>query len=167
MSDQIPTDSTAVLALPIARQLLQDEPILRLSYTARDGVPRVIPIGYLCDGERFTMWTLPISAKAGALQADPRVAITIDVLGSPPRVLLVRGTAELATVDGVPDDYLAASHRTLPAEAWADFDAQVRELYQQMVVITVTPNWARLIDFETTAPQAVERVMRARAERTG
>jgi len=32
------------------------------------------------------------------------------------------------------------------------FDAQVRALYEQMTVITVTPEWARLLDFETTAP---------------
>ena len=32
-----------------------------------------------------------------------------------------------------------------------------------MVVITVTPDWARLLDFETTAPEAVEKLARERA----
>jgi hypothetical protein len=54
------------------------------------------------------------------LQADPRVAVTIDVIGPPPRVLLAIGTAELTTVDGVPDGYLQASHRTTPRPAWDD-----------------------------------------------
>jgi Pyridoxamine 5'-phosphate oxidase len=156
-------DPAQVMELPIARQLLRDEPIMHLSYTARDGGPRVIPIGYVWDGARFLMWTIPGSAKVGALQADARVAITIDVMGPPPRVLLARGRAALETVDGVPDGYLQASHRTLPREAWDDFDTQVRGLYRQMTVITITPDWARLLDFETTAPEAVEKIMREQA----
>jgi len=151
-----------VMALPIAQQLLREEPILHLSYTGRDGGPRVIPIGYVWDGASFQMWTIPASPKVSALQADPRVAITIDIPGPPPRVLLVRGRATLMTVDGVPDGYLEASHRTLPPEAQADFDAQVRALYEQMTAITVTPEWARLLDFETTAPSAVEKLIRER-----
>ena len=157
-------DPAQVMAMPIARQLLRDELILHLSYTARDGAPRVIPIGYLWDGGSFRMWTVPGSAKVGALQADERVAITIDVLGPPPRVLLVRGRAALTTVDGVPDGYLEASRRATPPEAWEDFEAQVRALYKQMVAITVTPEWARLLDFETTAPAAVEKLIRERAQ---
>jgi hypothetical protein len=152
-----------VMELPISRQLLRDECILHLSYTAPDGAPRVIPIGYVWDGARFLMWTVPGSAKTVALRADDRVAITIDVLGPPPRVLLARGRAALETVDGVPDGYLEASHRTLPREAWDDFDTQVRGLYKQMTVITVTPDWAKLLDFETTAPSAVEKLMREQA----
>jgi hypothetical protein len=152
-------DPAQVMELPIARQLLRDEPILHLSYTARDGGPRVIPIGYVWDGTRFLMWTVPHSAKVGALSTDDRVAITIDVPGPPPRVLLVRGRAALETVDGVPDGYLEASHRTMPREAWEGFDTQVRALYKQMTVITITPEWARLLDFETTLPSAVESLL--------
>jgi hypothetical protein len=152
-------DPAQVMELPIARQLLREETILHLSYTARDGGPRVIPIAYLWDGERFLMYTIPGSVKVGALQADDRVAITIDVLGSPPRVLLVRGRAAVETVDGVPDGYLKASFRTMPQEAWEGFETQVRAMYKQMVTITVTPEWARLLDFETTAPSAVEKLM--------
>jgi hypothetical protein len=154
------------MELPISRQLLRDEPIMHLSYTAPDGGPRVIPIGYIWDGSRFLMWTIPGSVKVGALQADSRVAITIDVLGPPPRVLLVRGRAALETVDGVPGGYLQASFRTLPQEAWGDFEKQVRAMYKQMTVITVTPDWARLLDFETTAPAAVEKIMREQAAST-
>jgi len=153
-------DPARVMELPIARQLLRDEPLLRLSYTGRDGGPRVIPIGYIWDGTRFLMWTVPSSAKVDALRGDDRVAITVDVLGPPPRVLLARGRAALETVDGVPRGYLDASHRTMPREAWDDFDAQVRALYKQMTVITVTPEWARLLDFETTLPLAVENLLR-------
>jgi hypothetical protein len=154
----------SVLALPLARQLLADEPLARLAYTGRDGGPRVIPIAYLCDGTRLHMWTNPGSAKVAALRADPRVAVTIDVMGPPPRVLLVRGRAELTDIDGVPAGYLEASHRTMPAGAWQGFDAQVRALYRSMVAITITAKWAKLLDFEATAPTAVERLMRERSD---
>jgi hypothetical protein len=156
------TDVAQVMAMPIAQQLLRDEPILHLSYTARDGGPRVIPIAYLWEGGSFRMWTVPGSAKVGALQADPRVAITIDLLGPPPRVLLIRGQALLTSVDGVPEGYLAASHRTMPPEAWDSFDTQVRALHEQMIAVTITPEWARLLDFETTVPRAVEKLARRR-----
>lgn len=156
-------DVARVMSLPIAQQLLLAEPVLRLAYTGRDGAPRVIPMGYRWDGSRFTFWTVPDSAKVAALAADPRVAITVDVVGPPPRVLLVRGRAELSLVDGVPDEYLEASHRGMPMAAWDDFDQQVRQLYERMTVISVTPNWAKLLDFETTAPSAVERLVRERA----
>jgi len=163
MNDGAPdSDVAGVLAKPIARQLLRDEPILRMSYTALDGGPRVIPLAYLWDGTSFLIWTIPFSAKVHALRADPRVAIAIDILGPPPRVLLVRGRANLTTVDGVPDGYLQASHRTMPPEEWDGFETQVRSLYEQMVAITITPNWAKLLDFETTAPSAVEKLMRQR-----
>ena len=157
-------DPAQVLELPISRQLLRDEPIMHLSYTGRDGAPRVIPIGYLWDGARFLMWTIPGAPKVDALQADGRVAITIDVPGPPPRVLLVRGRAVLETVDGVPDGYLTASRRAIPREAWEDFETQVRGMYKQMVAVTITPEWARLLDFETTAPVAVEKLMRERGQ---
>jgi hypothetical protein len=157
-------DPAQVMELPIARQLLREEPILHLSYTAQDGGPRVIPIGYIWDGARFLMWTVPHSVKVGALRADERVAITIDVPGPPPRVLLVRGRAALETVDGVPDGYLQASFRTMPEEAQEGFETQVRGLYKRMTVITVTPEWARLLDFETTAPAAVEKLIREQSQ---
>jgi hypothetical protein len=158
------TDVAGVMAKQISQQLLREEPILRLAYTGLDGGPRVIPIAYLWDGASFRMWTIPISAKVRALQADPRVAITVDIVGPPPRVLLARGRAQLDTVDGVPDGYLDASHRTLPREAWDGFDDQVRTLYEQMLTITVIPDWAKLRDFETTAPSAVEQLVRERAQ---
>src|ERR1700730_10204702 len=115
-------DPAQGMAMPIARQLLRDELVLHLSYTARDGAPRVIPIGYLWDGSCFRMWTIPGSVKVGALQADGRGAISIDVLGPRPRWLRVRGRATLEPVEGVPDGYLEASRRAIPPEAWDDFE---------------------------------------------
>lgn len=40
-------------------------------------------------------------------------------------------------------------------------EQEVRELYADgMVRITVTPSWAKLIDFQTTLPSAVEELLR-------
>jgi hypothetical protein len=153
------TDPNTVLNQPLAQQLLADEPLLRLAYTARDGSPRVIPTGYAWDGDHVVMWTIPISAKVRALRADPRVAISLDVQGPPPRLLMIRGRAELTEVAGVPDGYLRASHRTMPAAAWDGFDTQVRALYEAMTEVRIVPTWAKLIDFETNAPSAVEQMV--------
>jgi hypothetical protein len=151
-----------VMAKDISAQLLRDEPLLRMSYSALDGSPRVIPLAYLWDGTSILIWTIPISAKVQALQADPRVALVIDVSGPPPRVLLMRGSAMLETVEGVPQGYLDASHRTMPCAAWDGFDPQVRDLYDQMVAIRIDLSWAKLLDFETSAPSAVEEMVRRR-----
>jgi hypothetical protein len=158
-----PSHIAEVMARPIAQQLVTGEPLLRVSYTGLDGGPRVIPVGYLWDGTSFVFWTIPDSAKVRALDNDPRCAIVIDVAGPPPRLLMARGRAELARVPGVPDGYLEASHRTMPAQAWAGFDAQVSALYDSMTAITVTPTWVKLIDFETNAPSAVEKLVASRS----
>jgi hypothetical protein len=35
-------------------------------------------------------------------------------------------------------------------------------MYERMTAIAVTPAWARMIDFETTLPRAVEQVLAGR-----
>jgi hypothetical protein len=95
-----------------------------------------------------------------AIAANPRVALSIDTPTQPPRVLLVRGTAMTEVLDGVPDEYLMANRKATPAESWEAFEGQVRELYDRMVRITVEPLWAKLLDFETTLPSAVEEIVR-------
>jgi hypothetical protein len=149
-----------VLNRPLSRELLQSSIPARLAYTARDGSPRAIPIGFLWNGSAFVVATPPIAAKVRALQADPRVALTIDTNEFPPKVLLVRGTASLEVVNGVPDEYLEASKKAVPAEGMEAFEQQVRGLYKQMVRISIEPTWAKLLDFETTLPSAVEELIR-------
>ncbi len=150
-----------VLAKPISQELLASSIPARLAYTALDGDPRVIPIAFLWDGSRLVLATVPKSAKVAALREDPRVAITIDTEGHPPRVLLIHGAASVELVDGVPDEYLAASRKLMTDEQYGPWEAGVRALYQQMVVIRITPDWAKLLDFETTIPKAVEDLVKA------
>jgi hypothetical protein len=51
----------------------------------------------------------------------------------------------------------------VPDDQWIDWQAGVHGLYDQMAVITITPTWAKLLDFETTIPKAEEDIMRARS----
>lgn len=57
-----------------AEDLWNRAPLMRLAYTAVDGSPRVIPLGYLPGTDRLVTWTIPTSVKVSSLQADPRVA---------------------------------------------------------------------------------------------
>ncbi|MDQ4119567.1 MAG: pyridoxamine 5'-phosphate oxidase family protein [Actinomycetota bacterium] len=149
-------DVAAVLAEPLSVELLESSIPARLAYTGRDGDPRAIPVGYYWTGSRILVFTAPKAAKVAALRQNPRVALTIDTAGLPPRVLLVRGSAALELVDGVPDEYVAGSYKLIPDAAQrAAWEQGVRALYTQMVRITITPDWAKLLDFETTIPKAV------------
>jgi hypothetical protein len=151
-----------VLAKPYSQQLLSSTEPARLAYTALDGDPRVIPIGFWCDGERIVIGTVPKSAKVAALRKNPRVAITVDTGAFPPKVLLIRGTAELELVQGVPDEYIEGGRKLLTADQFPEWEAGVKGLYTEMVVITITPTWAKLLDFETTIPKAVEDLIKER-----
>jgi hypothetical protein len=145
-----------VLADPVSQRLLKTCPITRLAYTAPDGTPRVVPIGYSLRGDAFLMHTAPNSQKVAALRQRPETAMTIDTDAFPPNVLLVRGTASLEEVEGVPAEYLEDSRRVMDAAQFESFEASVRQLYERMVRIMVTPTWAKVLDFDTRLPSAVQ-----------
>ncbi|GAA3013966.1 pyridoxamine 5'-phosphate oxidase family protein [Streptosporangium longisporum] len=150
-------DVAEVLARPISRELLGSSIPARLAYTGVDGAPRAIPMGFLWTGGQLVMATVPKAAKVRALRQNPRVALTVDTQDRwPPRALLIRGTARVEPVEGVPDAYVEASRKVVPAEHFEDWQQGVRALYERMVLITVEPDWAKLLDFETTVPKAVE-----------
>ena len=109
------------------------------------------------------MATVPKSAKVAALQRNPKVALTIDQGAFPPRVLLIRGTAEVELVEGIPDGYLAAGRKVMTDDQYPGWVAGVQGLYDEMVVITITPTWAKLLDFETTLPKSVEDLTKEKA----
>jgi hypothetical protein len=84
-----------------------------------------------------------------ALSSRQHVAMTIDVGDTPTeaKALLVRGLASVDIVDGVPDEYLAASRKALRADQVAGFERQVRSMYDRMARISIEPVWARFFDF--------------------
>jgi hypothetical protein len=147
--------SLADLHTPLAQQLLASAIPARFAYTGRDGDPRVVPVAFHWTGERIVVCTVEKSAKVAALRQNPRVAITIDTEGFPPKVLLVRGSAEVEMVEGVPDEYVTGSAKLVGEEAMPAWEAGVRALYPRMARITVTPDTVTLLDFETTIPKAV------------
>lgn len=146
-----------VLARPYARQLMASSIPARLAYTGLDGEPRVVPVAFAWTGATLVVCTTPNAAKAPAIRRNPRVAVTIDTQDVwPPKVLLVRGTATVELVDGVPDEYVAGSRKLVPAAEFAQWEGGVRALYRQMERITIEPDRATLLDFETTIPKAVQ-----------
>jgi general stress protein 26 len=152
-----------VLAKPYSQQLLNGPEPARMAYDGLDGDPRAIPIGFWTEGERILMATVPKSAKVAALRKNPKVALTIDTGAFPPKVLLIRGTAEVELVQGIPDGYLEAGHKVTTDEQYPEWEAGVKALYDEMVVVTVTPTWAKLLDFETTIPKAVEDLIKEKS----
>jgi Pyridoxamine 5'-phosphate oxidase len=152
-----------ILAKPYAQQLLNGPEPARMAYDGLDGDPRVIPIGFWTEGEQIVMATVPKSAKVAALRKNPKVALTIDQGAFPPKVLLIRGTAEVELVEGIPEGYLTAGHKVMTDDQYPQWVAGVRALYDEMVVITITPTWAKLLDFETTIPKAVEDLIKEKS----
>ena len=132
-----------------ARELLQSAQLARLAYNGRDGLPRVVPIGFHWNGEQIVICTATTAPKVRALSSRGEVALTIDVGSTPAEAksLLVRGIATVEIVDGVPDEYLAGSRKSLDAEQAEGFARQVRSLYPQMARISIEPRWARFYDF--------------------
>lgn len=137
------------LSRPGAEELLREATLLRLAYAGRDGLPRVVPIGFLWDGGRIVICTAPSAPKVAALAERPQAAITIDEgdTSATAKQVLIRGTAEIEIVDGVPPEYLESSRKVLGGADFEDFRASVESFYEQMARISITPEWARHFDF--------------------
>jgi Pyridoxamine 5'-phosphate oxidase len=160
-----PDKLTEVLNRPLSQELLSRD-VTRLAYVAKDGTPRNVPIIFTWNGSEMVMCTPKNAPKLPALRANPAVALTIDTEVHPPKILLIRGRAELDVVDGIPDEYLKVTGAyEMTPEQRVEWEAGIRSLYDGMVRIVVTPTWAKLIDFETTLPSAVEELIRQRDER--
>src|SRR5919201_6744200 len=113
-----PNEITEELEHPGARNLLDSATLLRLAYNGSDGFPRVIPIGFYWNGNQIVICTAATAPKVKALSSRPNVAMTIDVGDTPTEAksLLVRGLASAEIVNGVPDEYVAASRKVLGAD---------------------------------------------------
>ena len=95
-----PTEITEILNRPTSQELLARD-LTRLAYIAKDGTPRSIPIGFTWNGTEIVMCTTKNAPKHAALRHNPAVALTIDTEVHPPKILLIRGRAELDVVDGI------------------------------------------------------------------
>jgi hypothetical protein len=116
--------------------------LTRLAYVSKDGTPRTIPIGFVWNGSEIVMCTSKNAPKLASLRHNPAVALTIDTEVHPPKILLIRGQADLDVVEGMPDEYLAANGTyEMTPEQRVEWEAEVRSLYDGMVRIVVTPTW--------------------------
>ncbi len=161
-----PNEITEVLDRPLSRELLARD-LTRLGYVAKDGTPRTVPIAFTWNGAALVMCTTKNAPKVTALRHNPAVALTIDTEVHPPKILLIRGRVERDAGAGLPDESLQMNGSyEMTAEQRVEWEKEVRSLYVDgMVRIVVTPTWAKLIDFETTLPSAVEALVRQRDER--
>lgn len=137
------------LSTPGAQELLASTSAAHLAYIGKDGTPRVISVGFYWTGTQFVIATAATSPKVAALSVRPSVALAIDAGDTPDqaRSLSVRGQASIEIVDGVVEEYLAAARKTMDAQAVSEFERNVRDMYDQMARIAITPHWLRYYDF--------------------
>jgi Pyridoxamine 5'-phosphate oxidase len=144
---------------PVAQQLLQATIPARVAYIALDGTPRVVPMQFHWTGKDVVLGCWPDDPKAAAIREHPEVALTIDTVEPPFKVLQIRGTAAIDLVDGVPPELVAASVRYMGPEAGQAFADQAARLSPQIVRIAVRPTWVDVLDFETRLPGGMVRRM--------
>ncbi len=140
---------------PASQELLRSKIPARLAYVWTDGSPRVVPIWFHWNGREIVMASPPKAPKLKALDRNPKVALTIDDNTFPHKVLLIRGTARLETVDGIVPEYEAAAGRYFDPELARGWLSQLRGIISSMVRITITPEWVGLLDFQTRFPSAL------------
>jgi hypothetical protein len=140
----VPKD-VAALSDPLGQELLESSVLARLAYVGLDGSPRVVPVGFLWTQGRIVVCTATTAPKVAALQQRPDVAITIDT--DEAKVLSVRGRTHIDIVEGVPEEYLAASRKSMQGADAEEFERRVRNTYPSMARLSVEPMWARVYDF--------------------
>ena len=145
----------SLLRHPAAQEILQSKIPARLAYVWTDGTPRVVPIWFHWNGSEFVMGTPTKAPKLKALSKNPRVALTIDGDVFPHKVLLIRGTAKLKTVEGVVPEYAVAAERYFGREQGRAWVTQMGQMVSSMVRVSVTPEWVGLLDFQTRFPSAL------------
>lgn len=147
----------ALLDHLVARELLRATLPARLAYTAGDGTPRVVPVLFHWTGEEVVLSSWPDDPKVAALQAQPRVALTIDTADPPFKVLSIRGTATVTIVDGMAEECLPTFTRYFGPEEGRARAEQMGQLTDQMARIAVRPNWVDILDFVTRFPNGMVR----------
>lgn len=146
--------SLDLLRTDVAQRLLGSAEPARLAYTATDGTPRVLPMWFLWREPELVLATFAGARKVAALRARPDVAVTIDTIGPPPDVLMVRGQVELTEVEGVLPEYAEMQVRYLGPEFAAAARAQMEQPGLRMVRIGLRPRWVGTLDFRTRFPQS-------------
>jgi hypothetical protein len=153
----------ALLNDPVAQLLLESKNLAKLAYTWTDGSPRVLPIWFHWDGRQIVMGTPATAPKMKALARNPKVAVTIDTIDFPHKVLLVRGTASTSVLEGVVPEYAMAARRYFGdgADAWLRQVSALLPATGGMARVAIMPEWVGILDFEQRFPSALEKAMAA------
>jgi hypothetical protein len=155
MPEAIKQGDLGLLQHPISQELLVSQIPARLAYVWSDGTPRVVPIWFHWNGKEVVMASPPKAPKLKALAKNPKVALTIDNNTFPHKVLLIRGSSRLQTLNEIVPEYIAAAERYFGPEQGPAWVNQLRGMVSSMVRITVTPEWVGLLDFQTRFPSAL------------
>ena len=151
--------SLALLDDPVAQKLLQSTLPARLAYNWSDGTPRLVPIWFHWNGEKIVLASPPDAPKMKVLKNGDKVALTIDSDSMPYKVLTIRGSVRIDTVDGVAPEYAATSRRVMGDEQGQAWLNQIGPIMPHMSRIFITPEWVGILDFETRFPNAIEHAM--------
>lgn len=144
-----------LLQHPVSQELLQSKIPARFAYVMPDGSPRVVPIWFHWNGSEIVLATPPKAPKLKALAKNPKVSLTIDDNTFPHKVLLIRGTARLESLNGIAPEYVAAAGRYFDKELAESWLTQLRTIAPSQVRIIITPDWVGLLDFQTRFPSAL------------
>jgi hypothetical protein len=153
----LPQGDVRLIEHPVAQRLLGSDEVARMAFVAKDGTPRVIPIAFHWNGTELVMATFAGVTKVRMLRANPNVALTIDVKGVPPEMLMLRGKVEITEVSGILPEYVLIQRRYYGEERAASELAKVDHPDLRMVRIALRPAWVGVIDFRTRLPGATTR----------
>lgn len=154
-----PQGSLDLLNDPVAQQLLASPLPAHVAYSWTDGTPRVVPIGFHWNGTEVVLGTPTDAPKMQALHDGAKVSVSIDSDTMPYKVLLMRGSARVDTVDGLAPEYEAMAMRVFGEEQGRAWLENVRPLFPRMARVFIRPEWVGILDFETRFPSALERAM--------
>ncbi|MCF6386704.1 PPOX class F420-dependent oxidoreductase [Mycobacterium sp. MBM] len=91
--------ATDSLSDDVTRFLSQGTRTGKLGYVAADGRPLIAPVWFLVEEGRLVFNTGQDTAKARALQRDPRVVLVVDDEHPPFSFVQVQGTADISVDD--------------------------------------------------------------------
>ena len=149
----------SLLSDPIAINLLSSTNLAHLAYVWDDGTPRDVPIWFHWDGKAVVMGSPIKSPKMHVLPNNAKVAITIDSMAFPYKVLSLRGTASVTIIDGVVPEYAMSAERYFGEEGGKGWITQIKGMFTQMARIAVVPEWVGILDFEMRYPSAIAAAM--------
>ena len=151
----LPQGDVGLLRTQAAQELLGSTELARVAYVSRDGTPRVFPMLFHWTGTELVLCTFAGARKIEAIRARPSIAVTIDAATTPPRALLLRGTATVDEIDGIVPEYRLAHLRYAGPEQGEANVAAVNHPGVRMARIALRPIWVGVLDFVTRLPGGV------------